>query len=223
EQQIHEKMTPEVIERELAEKLRVEVIEQQVRKRLTPEAIEQIVREKLSPEITEQQIRDRLTAKLVDEIFMSKMLPHSLSRANVYLPNAIVSRPGQEEYMLASSAIARDFFHPDFRTFYEDRLKEGPLMTMHRKTWEFAYIFHHLNRLGALQPGARGLGFGVGAEKLPAIFASMGVEVTATDAPQDVGGWRETGQYSASSEDLFKPNIINRETFDRLVHYQGAD
>src|ERR1700761_9215074 len=87
QQQLHEKLTPRVIEREVAEKLKTEAIEQQVRRRLTPEAVEQIVREKLSPEIIEQQIRERLTEKLVDEIFMSKMLPHSLSRANVYLPN----------------------------------------------------------------------------------------------------------------------------------------
>jgi hypothetical protein len=223
EQQIHEKMTPQLIEREIAEKLTAEAVEQQLRGRLTPEAIEQMVREKLDPEIIEQQIRERLTAKLVDEIFMSKMLPHSLSRANVYLPNTIVSRPAQEEYMLASNALARDFFHPEFRAFYEDRLKLGQMTTIHRKVWEFAYVFHHLNRLGALKPGARGLGFGVGSERLPAIFASMGVDVTATDAPHDVGGWRETGQYSASLEDLFHPDIISRETFDRLVHYQGAD
>jgi len=223
QQQLHEKLTPEVIEREVAEKLRAEVIEQQVRRRLTPEAIEQIVREKLSPEIIEQQIRERLTEKLVDEIFMSKMLPHSLSRANVYLPNAIVSRPAQEEYMLASNALARDFFHPEFRGFYEDRLKLGQMTTIHRKVWEFAFVFHHLNRLGALKPGARGLGFGVGSERLPAIFADMGIEVTATDAPHDIAGWRDTGQYSDSTEDLFFPEIVSRETFDRLVRYQGAD
>ena len=223
EQKIADVVTPEFIENQFHEKLTPEAIGRQARRRLTPEQIERMVREKLSPEIIEGQIRERLTEKLIDEVFVSKMAPHSLSRANVYFPNTIVSRPAQEEYMLASNALARDFFHPDFRSFYEERLQEGPLATMHRKTWEFAYIFHNLNRQGVIKPGSRGLGFGVGSEKLPAIFASMGAEVTATDAPHDVAGWRETGQYSDSLEDLFYPGIVGREEFERLVRYQGAD
>jgi hypothetical protein len=36
-----------------------------------------------------------------------------------------------------------------------------------------------------LQPGRTGLGFAVGAEKLPALFASRGCRITATDLPSD--------------------------------------
>src|SRR5215469_5473246 len=41
----------------------------------------------------------------------------------------------------------------------------------------------HLRRAGTLRSGMRGLCFGVGMEKLPSLFASLGVHITATDAP----------------------------------------
>ena len=39
--------------------------------------------------------------------------------------------------------------------------------------------------LGLLAPGRRGIGFGVGTEPLPALFANRGVEVVASDLGLD--------------------------------------
>jgi hypothetical protein len=69
----------------------------------------------------------------------------------------------------------------------------------------------------------RGIGFGVGIELLPSLFASLGTEVTATDAPSDELGWGLGGQRSESAGQLFYENMVSREIFDRLVHFEPCD
>jgi hypothetical protein len=202
------------------------VISSALDERLRP-AIESTLDDILRPAINsvlDEILRDKIL-EIVDQTFKSKMDGHYLTRDNLYLPNQIVAATGGGDYLVPSNPVARDFFHPEFKAFCEERLCEPMLAGMHRKTWEFAYIFHRLNRANVLKRGRRGLGFGVGAEKMPAIFASMGAKITATDAPMDVAGegWRETGQHSASKEDLFYPQIIPRATFDKMVTFDGCD
>jgi hypothetical protein len=98
----------------------------------------------------------------------------------------------------------------------------GPAV-WHRKQWEWVFVVHHLLKHGALKPGARGIGFGVGQESLPALFASLGCEVLATDAPVDDGGWVETGQHSDSLDALRAPWIVDNAEFDRLVRHRAVD
>jgi hypothetical protein len=173
--------------------------------------------------LVEDLVLQKLT-KLIDDTFVSKMLPHHLTKANVYIPNRIVSGSGSGQYMQASNPLTRDFFHPEFKAFCETYFeKENLLGSLSRKNWEWAFIYHHLNRSGVLAPGLRGVGFGVGREKLPAIFASKGAEITATDAPFDKSGWVEAGTYCRSVEDVFYPDVIDRDVFDRLVHYESCD
>lgn len=88
----------------------------------------------------------------------------------------------------------------------------------HRKDWEFAYIAQALDVRGLLTTGKRGLGFGVGREPLPALFASRGAEIVATDAPTP-GTWAESGQYSRSILDL--PGMT--ESMLSLVTHQPVD
>jgi hypothetical protein len=135
----------------------------------------------------------------------------------IYRPNQIVSKSISGEYMRASNAQARDFFHPKFAQFCQSF---GWPLFLDRKLWEYAFIYEHLNRAGVLAPGSRGLGFGVGLEALPALFASLGVSITATDAPT-AGQW--TGQHSESVEQLFNPDVISRELFDRRVRFEPCD
>lgn len=233
---LSEKM-PAAISEELAEKMPAAISEEFAEK--TPPAISLALDERLRPaieaslgemlrpaivSILDEILRDKIL-EIVDQTFKSKMDGHYLTRDNLYLPNQIVAATGGGDYLVPSNPVARDFFHPEFQAFCEERLCEPVLAGMHRKTWEFAYIFHRLNRAGVLKRGRRGLGFGVGAEKMPAIFASMGAKITATDAPMDMAGegWRETGQHSASKEDLFYPEIISRATFDKMVMFDGCD
>jgi hypothetical protein len=47
-------------------------------------------------------------------------------------------------------------------------------LVMHRKMWEWLFIAEALHEREMLEPGRRGLGFGVGREPLVALFAARG-------------------------------------------------
>ena len=97
---------------------------------------------------------------------------------------------------------------------------------MHRKPWEWAYICQALFERGLLAPGSRGLVFAVGTEPLPALFASYGCEIVATDLrTEDAVGksWLETNQHAASLADLYKSEILPEADFKRLVSFRFVD
>ena len=96
----------------------------------------------------------------------------------------------------------------------------------HRKLWELAYICETLDERGMLQPGRRGLGFAVGAEKLPALFAARGVQITATDLPSDDERnrqWAQTGQWVGNLASLSHPAICPEQAFRDNVSYRPVD
>jgi SAM-dependent methyltransferase len=128
--------------------------------------------------------------------------------------------PESSPFMQHSTVAASDFLHARYHAICKQLC--GPPV-WHRKQWEWVFIIHHLQRAGVLRPGSRGVGFGVGQESLPALFASYGCEVIATDAPQDVAGWETTGQHSDSREALRAPWICDNAAFDRLVSHRPAD
>jgi len=104
------------------------------------------------------------------------------------------------------------------------RLGMAPLY--HRKVWEECFIPQALWEQGMLAPGRRGLGFAVGREPLPALFAALGADVLATDlAAQDPRAreWRDTAQHADAAEGLFFPAILPREAFDASVTFRPAD
>lgn len=73
-----------------------------------------------------------------------------------------------------------------------------------------------------LRHGCRGLGFGVGTEKLPSLFASLGARITATDAPVGLN-WDRTSDISDHRSRLFDPDIIDQETFNDRVSFEYCD
>ncbi len=97
----------------------------------------------------------------------------------------------------------------------------------HRKLWEDCFVLQALWEAGLLEPGRRGLGFAVGREQLPACFAAMGLDITATDldpADQRARGWLATGQHSAAAlEHLHFPHHLDRASFDARVNFQPVD
>lgn len=113
---------------------------------------------------------------------------------------------------------------PDFQA-WAVQMKESP-SHMHRKLWEYCYIAQVLAERGMLQPGKRGLGFAVGHEPLPALFASMGSEIVATDlgSEHDVAKvWSSTGQHAAELNELNTRGICDPETFARWVSFRSVD
>jgi len=108
---------------------------------------------------------------------------------------------------------------------WAERLHEKP-MRLHRKVWEYCYIVQALYERGMLAPGKRGLGFAVGQEPLPALFASMGCSILATDlSPLDptASSWTLTGQHAESSEVLNSRGICDPLLFERNVTFQYLD
>jgi hypothetical protein len=97
---------------------------------------------------------------------------------------------------------------------------------LHRKYWEFFYIAQCLHEAGMLAPGKKGLAFAVGREPLPALFASFGCEILATDQDPEqavLSGWANSNQYSQQIDDLFKEGVCDHETFFSLVRYRSVD
>ncbi len=104
------------------------------------------------------------------------------------------------------------------------RLGLAPLY--HRKVWEDAWVVQMLWEAGMLAPGRRGLGFAVGTEAMPALFAAEGAEILATDlAAEDSKAqvWRDTTQHADGAAALYRPALLGREAFDARVRFRPVD
>lgn len=105
-----------------------------------------------------------------------------------------------------------------------ERLALAPLY--HRKVWEDAWAVQMLWEAGMLAPGRRGLGFAVGTEALPALFAAEGAEILATDLPAGDAKaqvWRDTTQHAAGAEGLYRPALLDRAAYDARVRFRPVD
>ena len=94
---------------------------------------------------------------------------------------------------------------------------------MHRKLWEYCFITQALSERGMLIPGKRGLGFAVGTEPLPALFASLGCEIIATDLDTEEArqqGWVDTSQHAASLDSLNDRGICPPDQFQKRVDFR---
>ncbi|MEI7703041.1 MAG: class I SAM-dependent methyltransferase [Deltaproteobacteria bacterium] len=96
----------------------------------------------------------------------------------------------------------------------------------HRKLWEYAFLLQVLHERGLLREWREGVGFGCGEEPIASFLAARGVAATVTDLDPSVAkgrGWMETGQHATRRDLAFRPEIVSREAFDRLVHYAHVD
>jgi hypothetical protein len=118
---------------------------------------------------------------------------------------------------------ANQFLSPDFYSWCTE-LKEPH--QFHRKLWEYCYVAQALKANGVLMPGKKGLGFAVGQEPLPALFAKYGCEVLASDQDFEnavAQGWAKSGQYTISKNTLNSRGICNSQDFKRLVKLDTID
>ncbi len=81
-----------------------------------------------------------------------------------------------------------------------------------RKLWEAVTVLQAFYEADILRPGARALGFGVGAEPLPSYLASIGLDVVATDLPG-----------VADPALCWKPDLIAQSDFDIRVEVSNLD
>mgnify|MGYP002385713256 CR=1 FL=1 len=77
-----------------------------------------------------------------------------------------------------------------------------------------------------LEKGKRGLGFAVGTEPLPAVMASYGCEVVATDLDYATGrslGWESGAQLCNGLNSLNRRNICAEDVFRENVKFRPVD
>ncbi len=115
-------------------------------------------------------------------------------------------------------------FQADWFRHWCDQLNETP--NFHRKQWEFVYVMQSLWERGCISPGKKGLVFAVGTEPLPAMFASFGCHILATDIFPEKGismGWDNANQLCFGLESLNKRRLCDEEDFEKLVSYRPVD
>ena len=126
-------------------------------------------------------------------------------------------------FMSYSTCNVTDFLHPRHKEICD--LLKHPFI-WHRKLWEWVFVIHHLTESGLVKPDSRGLVFGVGHERLPALFASMGAHIVATDASAEQAektGWTNTNEHASNLEALRCPELVEGDVFDRNVTYRVCD
>lgn len=130
-----------------------------------------------------------------------------------------------EAPMTFSSTVCRELhFHMPLYRYWCTSIKEQP--RLHRKQWEFVYICQSLYERGFLKPGNKGLGFGVGKEPLPALFASYGVNILASDLDLSAAknlGWVHTSQHSNDLSDLNTLGLCDDKVFSQAVQFRNID
>ncbi len=173
--------------------------------------------------------RDQLDAVSRKADALEQILTVQIERLGYVRRSTFVPDPGlapsapDSPFMAFSNCQANDFHHPRYAQLCK-LIAHRP--HFHRKQWEWIFVLHHLLAEGALRPGARGLGFGVGTEPLPAAFAALGVDVTATDAPMDVQhaqAWHESNQHSDDVAQLLHPEVAPDALVRARVRHQACD
>lgn len=97
---------------------------------------------------------------------------------------------------------------------------------LHRKLWEFGFVCQALYERGMLEEGRKGLGFAVGEEPLPALFASRGCSIVATDleaTDERAQVWADTDQLAVSVDKLERAAICEPSLFRERVRFQPVD
>ncbi len=93
---------------------------------------------------------------------------------------------------------------------------------LHRKEWEFVIVCQALEERNLLRPAKRGIGFAVGTELLPALFAGRGCEILATDHVDDSGGtW--TGMWAKDKNVLRYPDLCPPDLFEKNIQFRRVD
>lgn len=93
------------------------------------------------------------------------------------------------------------------------------------KFWQNAVMAEALHEHGMLKKGQTAIGFGVGRERLPALFAKHGVKVTATDQDfrtKKAKHWQKH-ELATGTESLNKLLICPPAAFKEKVEYRALD
>lgn len=135
--------------------------------------------------------------------------------------------PNYFDYPLScTSQICNQYFwNLPFYQYWCEQLKEKP--RIHRKQWEWVYVAEVLFENGFLKQDNKGLCFAAGQEPLPALFASLGCKITATDldiSSETAKTWTVWGQNTENNiKNLNKNGICREDLFERNVRFRSMD
>jgi len=138
-------------------------------------------------------------------------------------PEAPATRVGAFARLNSSLCQAAALESPAFR-YWCKALRED--FSYYRKLWEWAFVCQALYERDCLQPGRRGLGFAVGREALPSLFASFGCEIVGSDLPEDdprKSEWDRTRQWAEDLAALNRLGICPQEAFEARVAFHPCD
>lgn len=132
--------------------------------------------------------------------------------------------------MLKSHSLIFKDFDSKWYKYWALKLKQtnagkGKFALKANKFWQNAVIVQVLYERGALEKNKKGIGFGVGQERLPALFASLGVQITATDqddTKEQATTW-DNGQLAHNLSSLNTNQICPEGLFDRNVNFRSVD
>lgn len=132
--------------------------------------------------------------------------------------------------MIKSHTLVFSDFETEWYKFWANELKQnkkntGKFKRKSNKFWQNAVISQSLSERGLLNEGRTGIGFGVGKERLPALFAKYGVKVSATDQDfrtTDAKHWGESELATQKSE-LNELGICNTMVFNKNVNLFPLD
>jgi len=117
------------------------------------------------------------------------------------------------------------FWNFPFFQYWCEQLKIEP--KMHRKQWEWVYVAQVLFENGFLKQGNKGLCFAAGQEPLPALFASLGCKITATDldiSAETAKIWESTNQNTGNNiKNLNKNGVCSDDLFEKNVQFRSLD
>jgi len=117
------------------------------------------------------------------------------------------------------------FWKLPFYQYWCEQLKVKPVMN--RKQWEWVYVAQVLFENGFLKPGNKGLCFAAGQEPLPALFASLGCKITATDL--DINSetakiWKTSNQNTENNVKILnKDGICPNDLFKNNVRFRSVN
>ena len=145
-----------------------------------------------------------------------------IGELNVNLIFAIRDR--NKYFQPKSKLVKYSDWKSEHYSYWPYRLDISYPVSPQRKWWEFIEIANILFRVTGLD-GKKGIGFGVGEEPMTSALASLGSTILATDigANHESSKDWDNGQLAKNIESLYKPEIIDRDKFDKNVRFEELD
>jgi hypothetical protein len=193
-------------------------------KKLFPNSLKHVIKQWLGL-VQPQNPLQKIPSELLDVYDKTEPFIHNVVQESVVVPAT------NDLLITKSSLTKQEFFETSFFKYWYAQLNyintehKPNDVFYHRKIWEHIYIIQALYERNYLLPNKRGLGFAVGLEPLPALFAKFGCQIVATDLKADkASGWLQSNQHSNDNLSALNYNgICPSDLFTEHVSFRNVD